>query len=147
MEQKTVDAIRAFNRFYTNILGLLDRHLLHSPFSLPEARVLYELYHREGLLAGDIVSTLKMDKSYLSRMLDQFNRKKLITRRRSVTDARAVHVFLTTKGKKEAEALGRASNDQIAGILAGLSDKQVGQLVYHMQEIQGIMNPPIKSTT
>ena len=95
MEQKPVDTIRAFNRFYTNIIGLLDRHLLHSTFSLPEARVLYELYHHEGLLAGDIVSTLRMDKSYLSRMLDQFSRKQLIAKRRSTTDARAIHIFLS----------------------------------------------------
>jgi DNA-binding MarR family transcriptional regulator len=140
MEQKPIDAIRAFNRFYTNIIGLLDRHLLQSPFSLPEARVLYELYHHEGLLAGDIVSTLKMDKSYLSRMLDQFSRKQLITRSRSTTDARAIHIFLTVKGKKEAEALGRASNKQIAGILAGLPEKQTKRLVYHMQEIQKILS-------
>ncbi len=139
MEQKTINAIRSFNRFYTNIIGLLDRHLLHSTFSLPEARVLYELHHREGLLAGDIVSALKMDKSYLSRMLDQFNRKKLITRSRSVTDARALVIFLTAKGKREAEALSRASNQQIADILAGLPEKQTEQLVYHMQEIQKIL--------
>ena len=139
MDQNPVDAIRAFNRFYTNIIGLLDRHLLHSTFSLPEARVLYELYHHEGLLAGDIVSTLKMDKSYLSRMLDQFSRKQLITRSRSATDARAVHIFLTAKGKKEAEALGRASNNQISGIIAGLQEKQTARLVHHMQEIQKIL--------
>jgi DNA-binding MarR family transcriptional regulator len=139
MEQKPVDAIRAFNRFYTNIIGLLDRRLLRSTFSLPEARVLYELYHHKGLLAGDIVSTLNMDKSYLSRMLDQFSRKQLITRNRSTADARAVHIFLTVKGKKEAEALGRDSNKQIAGILASLPEKQTERLVYHMQEIQKIL--------
>jgi DNA-binding MarR family transcriptional regulator len=142
MRQQTVDAIRAFSRFYTNIIGLLDRHLLHSPFSLPEARVLYELYHHEGLLAGDIVSTLKMDKSYLSRMLDQFARKQLITKNRSSADARAVHIFLTAKGREEAEALSRASNLQITGILAGLPEKQTDQLVYHMQEIQKILGSP-----
>jgi len=140
MAQKQIDAIRAFNRFYTTIIGLLDRHLLHSTFNLPEARVLYELYHHEGLLAGDIVLTLKMDKSYLSRMLDQFSRKQLITRSRSTTDARAIHIFLTVKGKKEAEALGRASDKQIAGILAGLPAKQTERLVYHMQEIQKILS-------
>jgi DNA-binding MarR family transcriptional regulator len=140
MEQKKIDAIRAFNRWYTNIIGLLDRSLLHSTFSLPEARVLYELYHKEGILAGEIVSTLKMDKSYLSRMLDQFNRKKMISRRRSATDARALLIFLTAKGKKEAEALDRASNKQIADILTGLQEKQTEQLVYHMQEIQKILS-------
>ena len=142
MQQKKVTAIRTFNRFYTNIIGLLDRHLLHSTFSLPEARVLYELYHREELLAGDIVSTLKMDKSYLSRMLDQFTRKKLITRSRSTTDARAVLISLTAKGRKEAEALDLASNKQVADILAGIPENQTEQLVYHMQEIQKILGAP-----
>ncbi|MHA4808937.1 MarR family winged helix-turn-helix transcriptional regulator [Flavitalea flava] len=140
MVQNPVNAIRSFNRFYTNIIGLLDRHLLDSPFSLSEARVLYELYHQEGLLAGDIVSNLKMDKSYLSRMLDQFTRKQLITRSRSATDARAVHIFLTAKGKKEAEALGRASTKQIADILGGISEIQTKQLVHYMQEIQKILS-------
>jgi DNA-binding MarR family transcriptional regulator len=142
VEQKKINAIRAFNRFYTNVIGLLDRHLLHSTFSLPEARVLYELHQREGLVAGDIVLALKMDKSYLSRMLDQFTRKKLISRSRSATDARAVVIFLTARGKKEAEALSRASDKQIAGILAGLPEGQMEQLVYHMQEIQKILSAP-----
>jgi hypothetical protein len=70
MEQKPVDVIRAFNRFYTNIIGLLDRHLLQSPFSLPEARVLYELYHHEGLLAGDIVSTVSLPAYRRSKQSD-----------------------------------------------------------------------------
>jgi DNA-binding MarR family transcriptional regulator len=124
MVQKPIDVIRTFNRFYTRIIGLLDQHLLYSSFSLPEARVLYELHHRNGLLAGDIVSSLTMDKSYLSRVLDQFSLQKLITRSRSASDGRAAHIFLTAKGMKEAEALGHASNEQISGILVGLSEKQ-----------------------
>jgi DNA-binding MarR family transcriptional regulator len=140
MEKSAINAIRAFSRFYTNMIGLLDRHLLDSAFSLPQARVLYELHQREGLVAGEIVSALKMDKSYLSRMLDQFDRKKLITRSRSAADARAVIIFLTARGKKEAETLSQASDKQIEGILAALTEKQTEQLVVHMQEIQKLLS-------
>jgi DNA-binding MarR family transcriptional regulator len=140
MKQRTVDAIRAFNRFYTGIIGLLDRHLLRSEFNLPEARVLYELYHQEGILAGDIILALGMDKGYLSRMLEQFGKKKLILKSRSISDGRSVHLSLTAKGKKAFEALNQASNDQIRDILSGLPEKTTEQLVYHMQEIKKILS-------
>jgi len=77
MKQAIIDEIRAFNRWYTGIIGLLDRHLLNSSFSLPEARVLYELYHRDGIQAGEITALLGLDKGYLSSMLDQFVKKAL----------------------------------------------------------------------
>lgn len=140
MNQKTVDAIRAFNRWYTGVIGLLDRYLLHSGFSLPEARVLYELRHQEGILAGDIIARLGIDKGYLSRMLDQFGKKKLITKSRSARDGRSVHIFLTAAGKKAFEILNHASDDQIKNIIMSLPDKQTEQLVHHMSEIRKILS-------
>ena len=139
MQQKVIGEIRAFNRWYTGVIGLLDQHVLHSDFNLPEARILYELYHRDGIQAGEITTMLGLDKGYLSRMLDAFAKKALIVRRRSAEDGRVQHIFLTAKGRTAFEDLNRASEEQIKGLLAALSKKDGEQLVIHMNEIKRII--------
>jgi len=140
MHKKQVADIRAFNRFYTTILGLLDQHILESRYSLPEVRVLYELYHLDSLTAKDIVSSLRMDKGYMSRLLLRFQNKNLISKKWSATDGRAAHLSLTPKGKKEFEELNEASNRQIRQILEGLSDVDREKLVNNMAEIRTILS-------
>jgi DNA-binding MarR family transcriptional regulator len=139
MKQKVVDEVRAFSRFYTEIIGLLDRHILNSHFNLPEARIMYELYHRDGVQAGEVTNLLGLDKGYLSRMLDQFTRKGFITRRRSVEDRRAQHISLTPKGKAAFEELNRSSDMQVKEILRQVPEKDGDRLVHHMNEIKKIM--------
>jgi len=78
-----IQSVRDFNRFYTNIIGLLDRHILDSTYSLPEARVLFELNQQESCTAREILGVIKMDKSYLSRMLAQFESNGLIRKKTS----------------------------------------------------------------
>src|SRR4051794_32657555 len=99
MKPQHVQELRAFNRFYTNIIGLLDRHILNSNYSLPEVRVMYELYHRTALTASDIIALIDMDKGYLSRILKKFGKSKLINKINSSTDKRASVVQLSPKGK------------------------------------------------
>jgi DNA-binding MarR family transcriptional regulator len=70
----TIAEIRSFNRFYTRWVGALERHHLGSSFSLAEVRVLYELAHRPGLIAREIIQQLGLDAGYLSRMLKRFER-------------------------------------------------------------------------
>src|SRR5262245_13499307 len=101
MKSDTIEEVRKFNRFYTNLLGLLDRHLLRSAFSLPEARALYELSRHSGASAKEIGESLKMDKGYLSRILSEFERKGLLARMKSKSDGRASKLSLTAKGKSE----------------------------------------------
>src|SRR3954464_12241974 len=76
-----VAAVRAFNRFYTRKLGVLDQHLGKSPFSLSEARVLYELAQRDDLAAKEIGNELGLDPGYLSRIVQSLDEKGLIPRR------------------------------------------------------------------
>lgn len=64
-----ITEIRGFNRFYTNILGLLDQHILDSGYSLTEARVLFEISKTERCTANQLCSSLKVDRSYMSRMI------------------------------------------------------------------------------
>src|SRR6266576_2484988 len=97
---REISAVRAFNRFYTRKLGVLDQQLLKSPFSLSEARVLYELAHREDLAAKEIGIELGLDPGYLSRIVQKFDEDGLITRKPLPTDRRQYRLALTAKGRQ-----------------------------------------------
>jgi DNA-binding MarR family transcriptional regulator len=111
-----VAAIRAFNRFYTGKIGVVDG-VASSPFSLAEARVLYELAHREQLTATDIRKELGLDAGYMSRILRDFERRKLVTRQQSKTDERQRFLSLTAKGRRAFAPLDERSNRDVAAML------------------------------
>ena len=131
--------IRAFNRFYTDIIGVVDNHILSSSYSLPEVRVLYEMYYNDAGTANEIIRLIHIDKGYLSRILLGFEKKGLISRRRSKHDARSVTVLLTRKGRSEFQNLDRASHNQVRQIISHLPKKKHSELVYHMKAIQEIL--------
>src|SRR5690349_5791930 len=112
MKANHIAEMRAFNRFYTGIIGVLNEQILDSRFSLPEVRVLYELYHNGAMSASDIISLLHIDKGYLSRLIKQFEKEKLIHRKQSKEDARSSLVELTATGRKEFEILNKVQVDR-----------------------------------
>src|SRR5215813_6096146 len=118
-----IAAIRAFNRFYTRKLGVLDQHLSRSPFSLSEARVLYELAHRDDRAAKEIGIELGLDPGYLSRIVQNFDEKGLITRKPLASDRRQYRLSLTAKGRQVFAKLNQSSHDEVAAMLAALSDR------------------------
>jgi DNA-binding MarR family transcriptional regulator/predicted N-acetyltransferase YhbS len=136
-----VSAVRAFNRFYTKRIGALNEGLLESPFSLTEMRVLYELAHREKPTAGELAEDLGLDAGYLSRILGAFASRGLIARAPSAEDGRRRDLTLTEKGRKTFEPFDRASSDEVAAILAGLSASERRRLVEAMQAIQRLLAP------
>lgn len=115
-----VATVRAFNRFYTRHLGVLDQQLLESPYSLTEARVLYELASKDGQSAKEIGAGLKLDAGYLSRILQTFNEKGLVVRKPSPADRRQYQLSLTAKGRLAFGRLNRGSHDQVTEMLDGL---------------------------
>src|SRR6267154_3008338 len=115
-----IAAVRAFNRFYTRKLGVLDRHLMKSPYSLSEARVLYELAHREQPSAKEIGTELGLDAGYLSRIVQNFDENGLITRTPLASDRRQYRLSLTAKGRQAFAKLDRSSHDDVAAMLEGL---------------------------
>jgi DNA-binding MarR family transcriptional regulator len=139
MKMNAVNKVRAFNRFYTMVLGLLDKHLLDSKFTLPEVRVMYEIYHRKKITSKEIAELLGMDKGYLSRILLSFDNKKLIDRKANKVDGRVQEISLSAKGEKEFLAINLASENQVVELLSGLSSQEIDKLVSHMDEIQKIL--------
>jgi DNA-binding MarR family transcriptional regulator len=140
VRKSLIQEIRAFNRFYTNIIGLLDRHILDSSYSLPEVRIMFELYHHTGLTASGIIAILDIDKGYLSRILRQFEKNKIINKVVSPSDKRSTRVELTVKGKKEFEMLDDASNKQVEKVFAGITESGCTELIQKMKKIQQILN-------
>src|SRR5689334_5691044 len=142
MKDKTrlIQDIREFNRFYTRLIGLLDGHLLDSNYSLAEARILYEIYTGKQISASQIVSILKMEKGYVSRILNKFEKDGLIVKENFSTDARVSLLALSEKGLQVFHTLNRASNDQVDTLISPLAISKQKELVKHMQEIMEILN-------
>src|SRR6478735_1914497 len=116
----SIAAVRAFNRFYTRKLGVLDQHLGRSPFSLSEARVLYELAHRDDLSAKEIGAELGLDAGYLSRIVQKFDEDGLITRTPLPADRRQFQLALTAKGRQASLRLEHSTQEELGAMLAAL---------------------------
>jgi DNA-binding MarR family transcriptional regulator/GNAT superfamily N-acetyltransferase len=136
-----IAAVRAFNRFYTRKLGVLDQHLGKSPFSLSEARVLYELAHRDDLAAKEIGNELGLDPGYLSRILQSFDEKGLITRKPLPADRRQYQLSLTAKGRQTFAKLNLGSQNEVAAMLARLSAGDTTLLTRAMATIEDVLEP------
>jgi DNA-binding MarR family transcriptional regulator/N-acetylglutamate synthase-like GNAT family acetyltransferase len=131
-----VESIRHFNRFYTSRIGVLHEHLLKSPFSLTEARVIYELAHREKTSARDLGGELGLDAGYLSRILGGFKKRGLIARKPSQADGRQSVIWLTEKGQKTFAELNAHSHQEIEAMLGGLSPADQSRLIEAMHTIE-----------
>ncbi|HEX3574753.1 MAG TPA: helix-turn-helix domain-containing GNAT family N-acetyltransferase [Rhodopila sp.] len=134
-----VAAIRRFSRFYTRQLGLLDAGLLKSPFSLTEARVLFELATSPGLTAADLSRDVGIDPGYLSRLLKGFEKRGLITRAVSADDGRQALLRLTQAGQAAFAGLDQASRCQVVGMIGKLMPAEADRLVQAMQTVQHLL--------
>jgi DNA-binding MarR family transcriptional regulator/N-acetylglutamate synthase-like GNAT family acetyltransferase len=134
-----VAAVRAFNRFYTRKLEVLDQHLLKTPFSLSEARVLFELAHRGDLSAKDIGLELGLDPGYLSRIIQQFDEGGLISRKPLPSDRRQIQLSLTAKGRAAFAKLERTSQDHVGMMLGTLTGEDRRRLLGAMEVIERLL--------
>jgi DNA-binding MarR family transcriptional regulator/GNAT superfamily N-acetyltransferase len=141
-----IAAVRAFNRFYTRKLGVLDQHLMQSPFSLSEARVLYELAHRDELAAKEIGTELGLDAGYLSRIVQKFDEDGLITRKPLTSDRRQFQLSLTGKGRQAFAKLDRSSHDEVGAMLAALAPGDRARLTGALATIEQLLGKEAMST-
>lgn len=134
-----IDTIRRFNRFYTRKIGVLEQHLLESPFTLTEARVLFELAHRGGALAKEIGAELGLDPGYLSRIVQDFTEQGLITRKPVPSDRRQFELALTARGKQAFGRLERASRQEVGKMIETLPGDGGQRLVDAMTTIERLL--------
>ena len=141
--QQSIDAVRRFNRFYTRQIGVLRKTYLDSPYSLGEMRVLYEVAQADRLggavTASDIGRALDLDAGYLSRVLRNFEKRGLITRKASPEDARQSRLALTARGAKTFAPAEARSQRDVAAMLGKLGGGDQVKLVAAMQTIENLL--------
>jgi DNA-binding MarR family transcriptional regulator/GNAT superfamily N-acetyltransferase len=136
-----VAEVRAFNRFYTARIGVLGAGLLDTPYSLTEARVLFELAHGDGGEVTALRRVLGLDAGYLSRILTRFTRAGLVTRERSAADRRRQVVRLTDAGRETFRTLDIRSAREVRDLVAPVSGADRGRLLAAMRTIRAVLDP------
>ena len=138
------DSVRHFNRFYTKQIGVLQESLLNSGYSLSEVRVLYELAHSKQPTAKELGRDLGLDAGYLSRILANFEKQKLLERKSSESDGRQILIRLTKRGQSEVAKLESDSRDQIDVMLKDISQNDQKKLLDAMKTIESILGDVAK---
>jgi DNA-binding MarR family transcriptional regulator/N-acetylglutamate synthase-like GNAT family acetyltransferase len=136
-----VETVRRFNRFYTKKIGVLHERLLRSPFSLTEARVIYELANHEKTTATELCYELGLDAGYLSRILRSFQKRSLVKKQLSPTDGRQTLLSITKQGKAAFTTLNARSHDEVGAMLGDLSAANQHRLVKAMDTIEELLGP------
>jgi DNA-binding MarR family transcriptional regulator/N-acetylglutamate synthase-like GNAT family acetyltransferase len=139
-----IAAVRQFNRFFTRQIGVLREGLLHSPYSLTEARVLFELAQRQDLTSSDVCRELGLDAGYLSRILARLEQQGLLEKVRSEADGRQRLLRLTPEGEHAFALLNQRSRDEVAEMLSDLSEEDQQRLLKAMDTIQGVLSKGFK---
>jgi len=138
-----IAAIRAFNRFYTRVIGLLNEGIMQSPFSLTEARVIHEIGKRGRTQASTQASTLALelgiDPGQMSRLVWRLSDKQLLASTTEPGDRRANMLSLTPEGDLAYAELNAMSDAGAEALVADLSPPQRQQLVASMQTIQTLL--------
>jgi DNA-binding MarR family transcriptional regulator/GNAT superfamily N-acetyltransferase len=142
-----IHAVRRFNRCYTKILGMLAEGLVETPYSLTEARVLFELNQQDNTEVTELRRELDLDAGYLSRLLARFETDGLVTRGRSATDGRRQVIDLTETGRMAAKMLAERTNEQVGALLGRMSEDDQQKVVDAMETIRERLAPAPKSTT
>ncbi|OLC08104.1 MAG: MarR family transcriptional regulator [Gemmatimonadetes bacterium 13_1_40CM_70_11] len=142
-----VAAVRRFNRFYTKQIGLLQEHLLRSPFSLTEARIIYELAHHEETTATTLGAELGLDAGYVSRILRAFEKRGLIRKQHSKTDGRQTLLRLSARGEDAFAALNADSHHDIATMLRALPSDGQSRMLDAMHAIEDVLGARPERTT
>ncbi|MCC6246036.1 MAG: MarR family transcriptional regulator [Gemmatimonadaceae bacterium] len=144
VDPEQISAVRAFSRFYTRFVGALDEGLLNSPFSLTEARVIYELASRGSADAVSLAADLGLDSGYLSRVIGRLVDQKLIARTTSAEDGRVKSLSLSITGRDSAARLNASSDTQVERVLAERAVDDRARLLGAMRTVRTILGdtPP-----
>jgi DNA-binding MarR family transcriptional regulator/GNAT superfamily N-acetyltransferase len=139
VDPSQVAAVRAFTRCYTAVLGVLDEGLLHTPYSVTEARVIYELAQRDESGLAELRRDLRVDAGYMSRIVARLEADGLVTRSRSASDARRQVLALTEQGRAVFTTLDARSAAQVGQLLAGIPEPVRRRVVAAMDVVRTVL--------
>lgn len=138
--EERVEALRGFNRFFTRRIGVLGEGLLESPYTLTEARIMFEVAHREGSAASELARELGLDRGYMSRVLAGLEQIGLVEKSRSEEDGRRRRLSLTGEGREAFSELDERSRREISGMLGELSEEEQTRLLESMSAVESILS-------
>lgn len=139
MAKQIIESIREFSRFYTTILGVVNNHVLESEFSLPEARVLYELL-ANSFTVRELKEQLQIDEGYTSRIVSKLQKMGLLEKKQSLDDRRVYYLSLTGMGRKVAKRVDIASNQQAEKLVKHLKASDQVRLVQLLKEVKMLLS-------
>src|SRR5579864_1620214 len=142
--EERIGTIRQFNRFFTRQIGVLREGLLHSPYSLTEARILFELGQSNQVTASKLGRELGLDAGYLSRILARLEQQGLLEKVRSENDGRQLLLSLTAAGREAFALLDQRSREEVSEMLEDLSEEDQQHLLKAMQTIEGLLSNGFK---
>ena len=137
---QVIEEVRAFNRFYTNVISILDQSVLNSGFSLAEARILFEIKQLQPCTARQLMEIVNIDEGYLSRILHKFSYQDLIAKSQSIDDKRKFELKLSENGMKQLGRLEEIANQSTAQLLNGFSNQELYSLLESMQNINQLLS-------
>ena len=140
-----ITEIRGFNRFYTNILGLLDQHIIDSGYSLTEARIIFEIGKTDTCTANQLCSILDIDRSYMSKIINKFEKQQLVNRTICSTDNRNIEIHMTDKGKAVLHELEKNANRQIEELILKLNNAEWEELINGIRVVKKYFSRATKS--
>jgi DNA-binding MarR family transcriptional regulator len=140
LDQERVLAAHRFIQFF-------DQHI-RAPYLRTEAgpspsasqQVLLALGSRQELTATKIAQELRIDRGYLSRILNAFQEQAMIAGINSKTDGRVHQLRLTAKGRKMVESIRRGRDRRLRTIFSGLSVQDTQAVIAAMRRIELIFD-------
>ena len=142
--ERQIAAVRGFSRFYTRKLGIIEPKLLESPWTLQEARIIYEIAGRQSCSATDLVRALGLDPGFVSRTLQALQRRQIVARKPSKTDRRVTELALTARGRAAFADLDSRSRGVVASLLGKLDDGERASVINAMATIEHTLEPPAR---
>lgn len=139
MKQEYIDSIRTFNRYYTKVLGVLNKHYLGSEFGVTEVRIIQDIYLHPHRSAKEIAVELDLDKGFLSRLLKQFEQKGYISKKGNEKDSRIGLINLTEKGNEVYHQLDNAASHSVEDMFAHLPEQQLQGIIQSMDTIYDVI--------
>jgi DNA-binding MarR family transcriptional regulator/N-acetylglutamate synthase-like GNAT family acetyltransferase len=144
LSEERISAVRGFNRFFTRRIGVLREGLLHTPYPLTDARILFELGQTDHLIASKLGRELGLDAGYLSRILARLEQQGLLDKVRSENDGRQFLLNLSAAGKEAFALLDQRSREEVSEMLNDLSEEDQQRLLKAMQTIESVLTKGFK---